>query len=527
MIERRRLSLLPSPRGAMASSEFARPPGPLDGGDSYAENGTTMVENDENEFEGRTSLRQDVLGPPLEVKLRVFDEGLQKEKEFYCETKLLLAHMSYFRKYLTESDDTDILIHCDIYVFSWLMKYVKSKEVEDLPVFNDENCLPVLIASNFLEMRTLVGECVSYIADHFKKLLHMPTDLNFLTQELVNQLADEMDVVTLEEVWQEIESSGRHPKSKANDEVKSLGAKNLLDKLYERKLAKIIATSGDVFAWCATCCKIYCKTFEKDLLCPKAKVKISLEGEVKARHDPSPKWEVKKYLSNLKEVCHHRHLYWFFWSKLTRLECLACKEAFMASDMKKCTFHPKKALYPPTELCGYYLCCKRDASKFNSLHGVTPNTGCKECDHDPDLSKLTDRGKKEIALFKAHLTQSMPMYAELDNFNFRAVDAEGSEAASCSGEERGSASWSSEALLDSNLTSYFNFMRNQSHVSRSSSDVKLRLFGQNYQEASNGDGGERFQKGRRSILQDALLSMDAHRMQDLLDTLTRQRISKG
>ena len=310
---------------------------------------------------------------PLEVKLRVYDEGLQTEKEFFCETKLLLAHMSYFKKYLTESDDTDILIHCDIYVFSWLMKYVKARELEDLPVLNDENCLPVLIASNFLEMCTLVGECIAYIAENFRKLLQMPTDLNFLTQELIKQLAGGISVVTLEEIWQELESTERHPKSsKSSEEVKSLGVKSLLDKLYEHKLSHFIETNKSIFSACSVCGKIYCKSFSDNLYCSKATMKMSLNGHVDTRHREKSSWDIQKFLSGVQEAYHHRHLYWFFWSKAKELKCTVCHEAFMASDMMKCAYHPKKALYPPAELCGYYLCCKKDASKFNSLESATP-----------------------------------------------------------------------------------------------------------------------------------------------------------
>ena len=312
---------------------------------------------------------------PLEVKLRVYDEGLQTEKEFFCETKLLLAHMSYFKKYLNESDDTDILIHCDIYVFSWLMKYVKARELEDLPVLNDENCLPVLIASNFLEMCTLVGECISYIAENLRKLLHLPTDLNFLTQELVRQLAGGIGVVTLEEIWQEMEEAERHPKSaKASEEVKSLGVKSLLDKLYEHKLAHFIDARGADFAACAVCRKIYCKSFADELHCPKATMKMTLTGQMDTRHRANPRWDIRKFLAGVEGAYHHRHLYWFFWSKSKELKCKVCREVFMASDVMKCAYHPKKALYPPAELCGYYLCCKKDASKFNSLASATPRT---------------------------------------------------------------------------------------------------------------------------------------------------------
>ena len=451
---------------------------------------------------------------PQEIKLRVYDEGLQTEKEFFCETKLLLAHMSYFKKYLTESDDTDILIHCDIYVFSWLMKYVKATDLEDLPALNEDNCLPVLIASNFLEMDTLVGECISYIADHFRELLRMPTDLSFLTQELVVQLADEISVVTLEEVWQEVESAERHPKStKSSDEIKSLGVKNLLDKLYEHKLSLLISSSGDTYAWCTTCNKLYCKAFQGDLTCSQARVRVDLRGEVNVGHQPSPSWKLENSLQSLKEVCHHRHLYWFFWSKATQLKCLVCKESFMASDIRKRNYHPKKALYPPTELCGYYLCCKKDASKFNSMKSGTPNLGCKEREHQLDYTDMTHDEQKMVSLFKQQQSNSLPMYSELDSFNFAGTDGSSKDVQG-----------KPESLVASNVNHFFDFLRNHTQHSRNSSDVKLRLFGQNYQESlQSSENVDRSQKARRSILHDALHNIDSHRLGHLLTSLSKKR----
>lgn len=49
-------------------------------------------------------------------------------KDFTCEKELLVTHMKYFEKYLTEAtsvDDIDISVHCDIKIFEWLMKYLK------------------------------------------------------------------------------------------------------------------------------------------------------------------------------------------------------------------------------------------------------------------------------------------------------------------------------------------------------------------------------------------------------------------
>jgi hypothetical protein len=36
--------------------------------------------------------------------------------------------MAYFRSYLTaNNEDVDISVHCDVHIFEWLVRYLKSK----------------------------------------------------------------------------------------------------------------------------------------------------------------------------------------------------------------------------------------------------------------------------------------------------------------------------------------------------------------------------------------------------------------
>lgn len=65
------------------------------------------------------------------IVIHVFDENRKVNKDFTCEKELLVTHMKYFEKYLTEAtsvDDIDISVHCDIKIFEWLMKYLKQKD---------------------------------------------------------------------------------------------------------------------------------------------------------------------------------------------------------------------------------------------------------------------------------------------------------------------------------------------------------------------------------------------------------------
>lgn len=98
--------------------------------------------------------------------IHVFDENRKVNKDFTCEKDLLVEHMKYFEKYLTEAtsvDDIDISVHCDIKIFEWLMKYLKMKdgnhsqqiqsetqESTALPKLDIKNVISILISSDFL-----------------------------------------------------------------------------------------------------------------------------------------------------------------------------------------------------------------------------------------------------------------------------------------------------------------------------------------------------------------------------------------
>ena len=53
------------------------------------------------------------------------------EKSFKCQRHLLMRYMKYFEKYLTEVtqvEDIDISVHCDIKIFEWLISYIQQRE---------------------------------------------------------------------------------------------------------------------------------------------------------------------------------------------------------------------------------------------------------------------------------------------------------------------------------------------------------------------------------------------------------------
>lgn len=135
--------------------------------------------------------------------IHVFDENRKVNKDFSCEKDLLVTHMKYFDKYLTEAtsvDDIDISVHCDIKIFEWLMKYLKQKESDQPspldansgpgPTLDIKNVISILISSDFLQMRVLVEECVDFVIRNLHDVVRLPIDMNCLNQNLIKKVAN-------------------------------------------------------------------------------------------------------------------------------------------------------------------------------------------------------------------------------------------------------------------------------------------------------------------------------------------------
>ena len=72
-----------------------------------------------------------------------------------CQDYMLMS-CRYFRLYLKKvapTQDLEISVQCDVAVFSWLLQYTKAAAARrQPPVLTISNCMPVLIASHFLQV---------------------------------------------------------------------------------------------------------------------------------------------------------------------------------------------------------------------------------------------------------------------------------------------------------------------------------------------------------------------------------------
>jgi hypothetical protein len=131
------------------------------------------------------------------IVIHVCDENKKMNKDFKCDRTLLLKHMAYFEKYLSDSknfDDIDISVHCDINIFDWLMRYVYKKE----PKLDIKNSISILISSDFLQMGVLVEESLDYIGRNIKEIITLPIDMNCMNSTLIKKLATRISIKDLD-----------------------------------------------------------------------------------------------------------------------------------------------------------------------------------------------------------------------------------------------------------------------------------------------------------------------------------------
>lgn len=134
------------------------------------------------------------------VAIHICDEPRGIKQDFYCDLPLLLRHMRYFEAYLSgvsRADELDISVHCDVYVFAWLMEYVSAVgHAHDIaacrsagvgPALEVANCVSILISSEFLQMGPLVTECERFAVRHASEIALLPIDLSCILDATIKR----------------------------------------------------------------------------------------------------------------------------------------------------------------------------------------------------------------------------------------------------------------------------------------------------------------------------------------------------
>ena len=298
-----------------------------------------------------------------DIVIHVCDEARKVNRDFTCSKKLLLQEMKYFESYLSTSnqyDDIDISVHCDVYIFEWLMRFINQRN--DPPLLKCKSAVSILISSEFLQMQRLVDQCLRYVHDNINDVIKLPIDLACINSGLVSRLSSLFTVEELEQIEDH------------RDKLKG--------KLWMKRVESLLEKPGNVLTCCSECGKVYCRRFQKHLSCPQAKPSIDFHGDVISRHVPlnSSQWKMRQYIHTLrsKQKVPWESLYWRLWGMFHMFHCSICGDAFSACEYNHCVYHPEAAKFGNGQNKGTYPCCGQEALRFDT---TMRKSGCKARNH--------------------------------------------------------------------------------------------------------------------------------------------------
>ncbi|XP_037600390.1 uncharacterized protein KIAA1841 homolog isoform X3 [Cebus imitator] len=139
---------------------------------------------------------EDSEGPNMVI--HVCDEAKNLKEDFICPRDLLISEMKYFAEYLSMDaqrwEEVDISVHCDVHIFNWLIKYVKRNTEEnkdcEMPTLEPGNVISILISSEFLQMDSLVEQCIQYCHKNMNAIVATPCNMNCINANLLTRIAD-------------------------------------------------------------------------------------------------------------------------------------------------------------------------------------------------------------------------------------------------------------------------------------------------------------------------------------------------
>eukprot|EP00957_Ditylum_brightwellii_P036695 2779533-Ditylum_brightwellii.AAC.1 len=126
-----------------------------------------------------------------EINIHVYDERRAIHRDFECSKSLVISQIKYFKSYLadkgSQDKNIDVTVHCDCFVFEWLMNFIHNEGTP--PKLNLDMLLPVLVASDFLQMDTVFDFCTKFMSANLQDVLKMQIDFSFLRDDHITRLA--------------------------------------------------------------------------------------------------------------------------------------------------------------------------------------------------------------------------------------------------------------------------------------------------------------------------------------------------
>lgn len=141
--------------------------------------------------------------------------------------------------------------------------------------------ISILISSEFLQMQSLVQDCLEFVCRNLEEVVKLPIDMSCLNPGLLKQLAR---LTTAEQL----------------DDVKDRKDK-LVSRLFMKKIEELMEDENNSFNRCVYCNKLYTNDQHEWMICEKARIFIDFHGNVIAEHVPDRNWEFNKFMLFLRE----------------------------------------------------------------------------------------------------------------------------------------------------------------------------------------------------------------------------------
>jgi hypothetical protein len=339
------------------------------------------------------------------IIIHVCDETKQIKRDFTCPRDLLLKEMKYFTNNLNLNgsgstagsnasstslykrlDEMDISVHCDVNIFDWLMRYVKRNLKEQDPVQVDSdyeyhgsvktddsttnhghsrrrhrpkepklevnNCISILISSDFLIMNDLVDKCVLFMIDNFNQLLQLPCNMSTINDRLITKIAAYIKLNQLDDL---IDKKDKFKTKLFMKKIEFLFDHEKLEQVFERW--KKTDTFEDAFFLCVGYesdantlfkCKI-CSRIMTQRQSSYIKCELGIldkYGNFNYFHVYDDKFDVNNFVLDLKDKLKTwQNVFWFLWALIKCCKCQTCDEWFRFVDLNKCASNENADCY--------------------------------------------------------------------------------------------------------------------------------------------------------------------------------------
>ena len=275
----------------------------------------------------------------------------------------------------------ELTVHCDVEIFARLLAHVDETQKDasltgsDIPnpsslsrtdpeALTVRDCVPVLVASEFLGMRALAESCLASLASALPEALALRpgAGVENLGDKTLARLAALVSEETLERAVAVVRGG--------ESDAPSLAVSALPSRLYALKLrASYVGAEGTGEApgtegsgdrdpgpktkrirlsRCVSCARVFPTGAVPLLSCARAaRASVAFDGRVVARHVPARRFDAAAFLDALLEAHDPRHVYWYLWGATRVLPaCARCgARGIAAGELDACRYHPREAVF--------------------------------------------------------------------------------------------------------------------------------------------------------------------------------------